>query len=244
MTLLTSEMKMAEVIHHNYLLIPVISRFGIRLGFGEKTVKTVCDEHQINSEFFLAIINTFNNENFFPEKKLQTFNIMVILKYLRKTHSSYLDSQVPAIEKNIDILISSGKNPSNNLKLVKNFFLTYKKELGVHISREETLVFPYIEKIYKLYHQAFNAEEYHETIKKYSINKFEEEHDNIDDKLCDLQNILIKYITDSYDEVLCNIVISQLFSLEKDIKDHTRLEDNVLIPLVAEMENELKLKNR
>ncbi len=243
MVLLTSEMKMAEVIHHNFMLIPVLSRFGIRLGFAEKTVKLVCEEHQINSDFFLAIINTFNNESFFPEKKLQAFNILVILKYLRKTHIYYLESQLPMIEKNLDALIRSSKDHNDNLKLLKNFFLTYQKELDEHISREEILVFPYIERLYKLYHQDFDSKEYDETIKKYSINKYEEEHDNIDDKLGDLQNILIKYISDSYDEALCNTVISQLFSLEKDIKDHTRLEDNVLIPLVAEMENELKIKN-
>ena len=32
-----ANMKMAEVIHLNYHLLPIISRFGINLGFGEKT---------------------------------------------------------------------------------------------------------------------------------------------------------------------------------------------------------------
>jgi regulator of cell morphogenesis and NO signaling len=242
MSLITSDMKMADVIHGNYLLIPIINRFGIHLGFGEKTVKAVCSDYQIDHEFFLTIINTFSNENYFPEKKLQTFNVLLILAYLRKTHNYYLDVQIPLIERHIDALINvSSKHP--NLELVKNFFLTYKKELRVHISREEAITFPYIEKIYALYHHTFDATLYHEISSSYSIKKFDEEHDNIDDKLYDLQNILIKYVTGDFDQTLINTIIFELFRLEKDIKDHTRLEDKVLIPLIVEIENGLKLKN-
>jgi regulator of cell morphogenesis and NO signaling len=242
MALLTADMKMAEVIHQNCLLIPVINRFGIRLGFGEKTVRAVCNEHQIEPEFLLTIINTFNNESYFPEKKLQAFNVLIIVKYLRKTHQYYIYNQIPLIERHINTLITTCKKECKDLELVKKFFLVYKNELEVHIKREETIIFPYIESIYNLLHHSFNEETYQEIIGKYSINKFDEEHDNIDDKLFDLQNILIKYVTDDFDESLCTEIIFELFSLEKDIKDHTRIEDKVLIPLVAEMEIGLKSK--
>lgn len=242
MTLIAPEMKMADVIHRNYMLIPIINRFGIHLGFGEKTVKSVCTANNIDPEFFVTIINIFCNEIYFPEKRLQTFNVMVILEYLRKTHNYYLDNQIPIIEKQIGALINS--SPQNhNLELVGNFFQKYKSDLRVHISREESLTFPYIEKVYNLYHKHFDAAECRETLGKYSIKKFDEEHDNIDDKLYDLQSILIKYITGSYDESLINTVIFEIFRLEKDIKDHTRLEDKVLIPMVLEIENELIAKN-
>lgn len=244
MTLISPDMKMAEVIHQNHLLIPIINRFGIRLGFGEKTVKAVCNDLQTDPDFFITIINTFNNENYFPEKKLLTFDVLLLLKYLRKTHNYYLDVQIPLIERSIDALINaSSQNP--NLELVKKFFLSYKKELLIHISREEAVTFPYIEKIQNFSHNLFDNEGYKafcDSIKNYSIRKFDEEHDNIDDKLYDLQNILIKYVSGAFDETLINTIIFEVFRLEKDIKDHTRLEDKILIPMVAEMENVLNAK--
>lgn len=240
MTLLTPDMKIAEVIHRNYLLIPVINRFGIHLGLGEKTVSTICREHQIDTDFFLTIINTFSNESYFPQKKLQTFNVLTIIQYLRKTHQYYIHTQIPIIEKQINELIASCKEQGNNLELVRKFFLNYKKELEIHLNREETITFPYIQKIYELFHETFDAQFYQELSKHYSIKVFDEEHDNIDDKLYDLQNILIKYVTSNVDDTVCNTLIFELFSLEKDIKDHTRLEEKVLIPLVVEIENALK----
>jgi regulator of cell morphogenesis and NO signaling len=87
MKLFTAHMKMADVIHSNYLLMPVISRFGITPGFNEKTVKAVCREHNIDVDFFLTIANAFTHEHYFPESKLQAFNVLTIIDYLKKTHT-------------------------------------------------------------------------------------------------------------------------------------------------------------
>ena len=52
--LLEKDMKLADVIHHDYNLIPVISRFGIMLGFGDSSIENICNEKQINIDFFLT----------------------------------------------------------------------------------------------------------------------------------------------------------------------------------------------
>ncbi len=71
---------------------------------------------------------------------------------------------------------------------------------------------------------------------------YEAEHDEIDEKLFDLKNILIKYINGDFDQATVNEIIFELFRLEKDIKDHSRIENNILMPLVAEMEKSLTLQ--
>jgi regulator of cell morphogenesis and NO signaling len=38
------DMKLADVIHHDFNLIPVINRFGIQLGFGDGTIEQICKE--------------------------------------------------------------------------------------------------------------------------------------------------------------------------------------------------------
>ena len=63
-----ADMKMAEIIHLNYHLLPIISRFGINLGFGDKSVKQICKEHSIDVNFFLEIVNSFHLKNYFPKK--------------------------------------------------------------------------------------------------------------------------------------------------------------------------------
>ncbi|MGD0590617.1 MAG: LuxR C-terminal-related transcriptional regulator [Bacteroidota bacterium] len=239
MKLLTPNMKMADVVHSNYLLMPVINRFGIPLGFGEKTVTAVCRKHRINVDFFLAIANAFSNENYFPEKKLQTFNVLMIVDYLQKTHVYYIETQVPLIEKLLNDLLRRRPSDAKNLKLIKKFFLDYKEELFNHLEREETTTFPYVNKVYRLFHTPNPSTREKRALSKYSMHVYEEEHADVDEKLYDLKNILIKYVRgDSMHEVYQEVIF-ELFRLEKDIQDHTRIENNILLPLVEEMEDVL-----
>lgn len=239
MKLITPDMKLAEAIHSNYLLIPVINRFGIRLGFGETTIAAICNEKKIDVDFFLTILNVFSLPDYFPKQKLQTFNVLMIVEYLKKTHNYYRDIQLPTIEKRLDLLIERSPKINQNLQLVKEFFNGYKDELLAHLRREETVTFPYIEKVYRIY----NAENGNsDQLTGYSMDIYEEEHDEVDEKLYDLKNILIKYINGDFDQVIINEIIFELFRLEKDIKDHTRIENNILMPLVGEMEASLNVR--
>jgi regulator of cell morphogenesis and NO signaling len=232
-------MKMADAIQSNYLLMPVVARFGISFGFGEKTVQEVCKKSKVNLEFFLSIINAFSHEEYFPEKKLQTFNVLMITDYLKKTHSYYTQIQVPLIEKLINNLIRHRPADKRNLGLIKKFFLEYKHELLSHLEREEQITFPYIKKVYKMFHAPRVSDKEKRTLTKYSMHVYEEEHSDVDEKLFDLKNILIKYVRGDSMQALYHEVIFELFRLEKDIQDHTRIENKILLPLVAEMEDTL-----
>ena len=86
MPLVYPNMQLSEVVEEHPSLIPVINRFGIRLGLGDKSVKTLCEEHSLDTDFLLTVINTFLNEEYFPEKKLQTFHTSQIIDYLTKTN--------------------------------------------------------------------------------------------------------------------------------------------------------------
>jgi regulator of cell morphogenesis and NO signaling len=61
--------KLSHLVRADYSLLPVINRFGIRLGIKDHTIAQICQEKQINTDFFLAIINTYHNPQYFPEKK-------------------------------------------------------------------------------------------------------------------------------------------------------------------------------
>lgn len=79
MPLVNPTMKLSEVVEEHTSLIPVITRFGIRLGLGDKSVIQICDEYGIDTDFFLIMVNTFLNEEYFPEKKLQMFHTSQII---------------------------------------------------------------------------------------------------------------------------------------------------------------------
>jgi regulator of cell morphogenesis and NO signaling len=77
------------------------------------------------------------------------------------------------------------------------------------------------------------------TSSKYNIHSFEKEHSSVDIKLNDLKNLIVKYIEPVYNNNVCNDFLINLYRFEKDIKDHARIEDKILIPQVVELEKQL-----
>ena len=75
--------KMSNVINSDYRLLQIISRFGITLGFNEKTIKEVCDEQNVDCQTFLAVLNISE----FGEKDIESWtervSLSAITDYLR-----------------------------------------------------------------------------------------------------------------------------------------------------------------
>lgn len=254
---ITNNMKMADLIHLDYLLLQILSRFNIKLGCGDKTIGQVCRENKIDVHFFLEIVNSFHDRNYFPKKQLQGFPLSLIVDYLRNSHEHYLKVKIPYIEGLIQQLLldSYGRN-TELYELINKFFTDYRTELEEHIRREEEKTYPYVfavEKVFRYGAGPSGADSsgegsFGETpsgegpveamglIHKYSMEAFENEHDNVEDKLFDLKNLIIKYIPPPENTHLCHTILTELFRLESDLNDHARIEDKVLVPKVKFME--------
>lgn len=237
---ITSDMRLADVIHLNYLVLPVYNRFGIHLGFGNSSIEEICSTKEINLDFFLEILNTFHDPEYFPKKHLQSFPVKLIAEYLSQTHKYYLLYLIPEIETKISFLVSKYPEQSKQLTLIQNFFVDYKNELIFHIEREEKKVFPYVKMIEKAFLSKSISTELMERMQNYSINEYLEEHDDIEEKLLDLKNIIIKYLPEIEDNNLTNAILFDLFNLERDMNNHARIEDKVMIPKIVNYEKELR----
>ena len=64
--LITADMKMADLIHLDFQLLAVIQRIGINLGFREKTIDEVCQENDVDTDFFIQIARSFHDKELLP----------------------------------------------------------------------------------------------------------------------------------------------------------------------------------
>lgn len=237
---ISKSMKMADVIQLNHMLIPVIHRFGINLGFGDKTVEEICCNQEVDLNFFLELVNAYHDKDYFPKDELQATPLHAIVGYLKKTHSSYLEEKLVDIETLINQLSSEKDEDQKYITLIKNFFEGYRTELTEHILREEEVVYPYVLTVEQVVNQQFISEPNRELLNSYSIQVFEEEHDDIQEKLLDLTTIMIKYLTPPNNICIYHKIIQRLFKLEEDINYHSRIEEKVLIPKVKLLETQAK----
>ncbi|WP_075591213.1 hemerythrin domain-containing protein [Labilibacter marinus] len=238
--LITADMKMADLIHMDFQLLAFIQRIGIPLGFREKTINEVCEQHEVNVDFFLQLANAFHDTDYFPKEKLLQFKADWLVKYLRRTHQNYLEQKIPDIQAKIIQLEEDLKETTQSYELIKNFFKEYIGEFSTHIELEEKTVFPYVLELSNCIELGKKTCEFNEQFEDFNINQYLEEHNDIEEKLFDLKNILIKYLPPPTDNGKYNSLLFDIFKLEQDLKDHSRLEEKVLIPRVKKMEEELE----
>jgi len=233
---ITKDMKMADVIQMNYMLIPVIHRFGINLGFGDKTVEEVCEDSKVDLNFFLQLVNTYHDKDYFPKEELQLIPSKDIVAYLKMTHSCYLNDKLSEVEDLIEALQHVENEDEKYLLLIRNFYEAYKNEMTEHILHEEEVVFPYVLAVEEICKKGVISKTNQKIYDSFSILEYQDVHDDVEEKLMDLRTIMIKYLTPPLDASLYHKIIQTLFILEQDLSYHSRIENKVLIPKVVSME--------
>ena len=71
--MITRDRAMYRVVLENLQLLPLLPRFNLKPGFGEKSVEEICLDHGVNTDFFLEIANAYLDELYVPGEGLSLF---------------------------------------------------------------------------------------------------------------------------------------------------------------------------
>lgn len=225
-SLFYAKMKFSDLLTANHNLIMTLPRFGIKLGFGDKSVDEVCKKHGVSTHFFLMLSNIYTFEDYLPSKsELMQIDLNEMISYLMASHDYYLNVQLENIETNMNVIATSCE--SSNGKVLQRFYSEYKNEVIKHFKYEEEIVFPYIQNLLK--GQLSND---------YNIHQFEDNHSNIEDKLNDLINILIKYLPSNVCQTERMTILTHIFTLSNDLNKHALIEEKILTPYVKTLEED------
>jgi regulator of cell morphogenesis and NO signaling len=221
--------KMSDLIREDHSMLLVISRFGLSLGFGDKTVNEVCELNGIDCATFLAVVNFLSEGNFEVGIAGQNISIVSVINYLKNSHVYFLDFKLPAIRNKLLAAIN-GPDQSIPYEVVfMKFFDEYFSEVKKHMKYENKVVFPYVLKLLT-----------GEKDPKYSISVFRERHNEIESKLVELKNILIKYYPAKGSNHLLTEVLFDILSCETDLASHSHVEDYLFVPAIEEIEQKNK----
>lgn len=92
--------KMISIIRDNYNILQSLGSFGINLGFGDKTVREVCEEQLVDTYTFLAVVN-YTINGYKEYDNADRLSLPTLLHYLKASHVYYIDFQLPFIRKEL-----------------------------------------------------------------------------------------------------------------------------------------------
>lgn len=227
---ITTDTKIAEVVLNNPYLMLLLEHFGIDVPLQEKSVMDICSENKINIELFITFANLYNGIEYKFVEPFLPRDILTIINYLKNSHRYYSEEIYPNILETIKQMTNA--NNHKEIILIEKFFGDYFNEVIEHLNYENNIVFPYITGLYEKIVDLKKPLNY----KKYSVEEYKEHHNDIEEKLNDLKNLLIKYLPKKNDQQIRRKLLFNLFELEYDLSIHSKIEDYILIPLVSQME--------
>ena len=215
---------MCDIISREPALLQVLTRFGIRLGVGDKTVAEVCAEHDVDVPTFLALVNFPNDQELTSLQYVDKVSVRALVSYLKQAHNYFLDFQLPGIRRKLLEAIDCSKSDDVAYMILK-FYDDYMGEVRRHMQHENRKIFTYVECLMQGKKQD-----------GFCISQFAKSHTGIDNKLQELKNIIIKYYTPTghYDRL--NSVLFDIFNCEADLHTHCQVEDKLFVPAVMLLE--------
>ena len=221
-------MKMADAINQYHSLLTILPRLGIPLGFGEKSIGQLCEEHHVSETLFLLISRVYCQDDYYPTaNELQQCPMNDIIQYLITSHKDYLENKLPHIEHHLNTLLEPMDKKYSTL--ITNFYAEFRKEVEKHFQYEEKVIFPYLRQIISEQEATDSA--------TYQKSTFHQQHDDIEDTLNDLSNLLLKYIPAEISPVERVDMLLDMYALSNDIAKHAMMEDRILVPYIQLLES-------
>lgn len=218
MALYNKDSRLSEVILSHPEAIPVMNRLGVFLGVGDSGIGSICSDRGIDPVFFLSVINTFIDKDYFPANPRNTFTLGKTVDYLEKTSAFYTDVQLPNIERHFNILLSRSGS-ENNLGLLYGFFNEIKARITECARQDSETLFPCLR----------------QGKVPANVDAGNGRHDEVEERLHDLLYFFVTHLQGAYDLNLCTAVVNAVFALDKDYCQNNRIRTRILYPVMREM---------
>jgi regulator of cell morphogenesis and NO signaling len=228
-TYIKPEIKMADLIFENPYLLLLLEHFGLDLVMHDKTVTQLCTENGINEKVFISFANLYNGFSPSASEAFDSEHIETIIGFLRNSHYYFKYDKYPEIQDYIKKLFE--KNPSAEIRMIEKFFDDYFMEVSEHLDYEEGIAFPYFRSLIRSKGPKQDTEGV-----KFSGTEYLEHHTDIESKLTDLKNLLLRHISLKSDPVNRRKLLFSLIELEYVLNIHSLIEETILIPLVINLE--------
>ena len=218
--------KMIYLIRDNYDLLQSLGCFGISLGFGDKTVREVCDDQNVDTYTFLAVVNfTINGYKAFDD--VDRLSIPTLMQYLRASHTYYLEYKLPFIRKE---LCASLDETDNLARLILRLYDEYAHSIHNHMQYEEKNVFPYVDSL-------LNGE----ANDTYDVETYSKHHSQTDVKLRELKSIIIKYLpSDTHHNNRLTATLYDIYNCEAWLEQHALVEEEIFIQVISRLVQNIK----
>ncbi len=224
---------LAEIDNH---LVMYLRRFGKPLD-GNTTIAELNEELGYQTGFVKSLLQAYFN---LPEQKNKDFDQKYypdLIRYLKESHNYYIQIAFPQINRSLETILNQDDPSVPAAFICQTFIQHYANKMALHFKEEELSLFPLAEKLLKVDYRFEMVD-----LKEFNIiSMIENEHESLNEELKRVHEVLLNYRLSERSYSPIHGVLTYMSVLQRDIKLHELIEDEILLPFVANRLNTIRL---
>ncbi len=203
----------------------------------EKTLGEACSDAGVDSRTLLGQIEELPQVRVSSaQRNWEQETVSALVSHILEAHHAYLKEELPRLEKLMNTVYDTHGKSYRELLKVHQIFFGLKDELELHLRMEEALLFPYLLAVETatLARSPFPACPFGTVANP--VRVMMKEHDSAEDCLHAIRTSTSDFTAPPQACLGFTLLLHGLRQLEADLREHIRLENEVLFVKALQME--------
>jgi regulator of cell morphogenesis and NO signaling len=236
----TLDMTIRYIVANDFRTAAVFQRHGIDFCCkGDRSIQDACRNGRVTAEDVLKDIAEATATPATGEARFNSWDLGRLVSYIVGNHHAFVRQAIPVLLTHTKKVAAVHGDRHPELPEVARLFSEVADEMTSHMAKEEQILFPYIVDVEEASQTGGGRPSAPFGTVRNPIRMMEMEHESAGDAMARIRSLTSGY---SIPEGACTtyrVCLQELEAFERDLHQHVHLENNILFPKAARLENEL-----
>ena len=234
-----AEQTLASIVTGNHQAVQILERYNLDFCCkGKRTLAQACDEKGIKIESITEELKLVSGIAGTRQMPLIEMDAEQLINYILIHHHFYVKQSMPTIIAHLDKVATKHGDSYPYMKNVYDMFVVIMREMTLHMKKEETILFPRIKEVERLY----KAERSSEILIlpgsiQTLVNEMEADHEEAGDIMYQIRTVTDNYTPPPNACTTFKVTLAELKEFEEDLHKHVHIENNILFPKALQYES-------
>lgn len=234
-----AQKQIGQFVANDFRTAAVFSNYGIDFCCkGQRTVQEVCDKQGIDTDELLEELQAVLNSKGAQSIDYKSWPLDLLIDYIEKKHHRYVEEKTVVLRQFLDKLCKVHGERHPELLEINDLFTASSQELASHMKKEELILFPFVKKMVnaKLQDSLVATPPFGSV--ENPIATMMHEHDNEGERFRKIALLTSNYTPPADACNTYKVTFAMLQEFEQDLHLHIHLENNILFPEAAKLEQQ------
>ncbi len=224
----TNRQSIASLVLRNHRIVPVLEKYSIDFCCrGKMNLADACKHKGLELSSVLKDLEAVGTEEKGKGMPFDDMTETQLVNHILTRHHYYVKNIMPVIAGHLEKVAFKHGDAFPYMNRVNELFEIIQKEMGDHMKKEESVLFPRILEIEK---NSGHKKSYSANYISGPIDRMEREHENAGDVMFEIRSLTNHYSAPAGACTTFRLCLTELKEFEDDLHEHVHLENNILFP--------------